>query len=350
MNGIRDRIKTLQPVYISLISLVVSLVIGGIIIGLAGYPVGAAYASLLEGAFGDMDKFADALGAATPLLFTGLAVAFAWKGGLINIGGEGQLLVGAMAAALTGVVFKGLPSFVHIPLCLFAAMIAGGLWAALVGWCRVNFKINEIVLAIMLNYIAVYLTNYIVTYLFKADSWVVKSPNIQSAAVLPRLIPHTRLTAGFLIGLLFTALVFWFFRYTRKGFEIRALGGNYFAAEAGGVKPSRDIVLTMFCSGAIAGLAGACEVMGVYRYFISGFSPGYGYDGLAVAMLGQYNPIGVALAAVFMGILRSGASALDRATNIPADFVVIIQAIIILVVATPRLIFIFRSKKGKRHE
>ncbi|MDR3248472.1 MAG: ABC transporter permease [Treponema sp.] len=339
--------KWIKPVLISLISLLVSLVVGGIIIGLAGYPVGTAYGSMIQGAFGDMDKFADTLGTATPLLFTGLAVAFAMKGGLINIGGEGQLLAGAMAAALVGVNLK-LPPFFHIPLCFLAAAAAGGFWAGLTGWLKVKLRINEIVLAIMLNYIVIYLTNFIVTYLFKAESWVVKSPDVQPSAMLPKLYPHTRFTLAFPIAMVLVLVVFWFFRRTSKGFEIRALGGNFFAAEAGGVVPGRDIVITMLISGAIAGLAGASEVLGVYRYFISGFSPGYGYDGLAVAMLGQYNPLGVALAAIFMGTLRNGAAMLDRTTSIPADFVVIIQAVIILVVATPRLIRGFESRLGAK--
>jgi simple sugar transport system permease protein len=334
----------LRPSFVSLFSLLVSLAIGGIIIALAGHPVDTAYVSMFQGAFGDMDKLADTLGIATPLIFTGLAVTLAMKGGLINIGCEGQLLAGAMAAALAGVGIRGLPAFFHVLLCLFAAMAAGAFWAAVTGWLKVKLRINEIVLAIMLNYIVIYLTNYIVTYLFKADSWVVKSPDIQPGAMLPKLYPHTRLTIGFLISLGLVAAVFCFLKKTTKGFEIRAMGSNFFAAEAGGVIPARDIVITMSMSGAIAGLAGASEVLGVYRYFISGFSPGYGYDGLAVAMLGQYNPFGVALAAIFIGALRSGAAMMDRATSIPADFVVIIQAIIILVVATPGLARVLKQR------
>jgi simple sugar transport system permease protein len=344
--------KYARPFLISFFSLLASLAVGGIIIALAGYQVDTAYASMFQGAFGDMDRLADTLGIATPLIFTGLAVALAMKGGLINIGCEGQLLAGAMAAALVGVNIRGAPAFFHVLICLLAAMAAGALWAALTGWLKVRLGINEIVLAIMLNYIVIYLTNYIVTYLFKADSWVVKSPDVQPGAMLPKLYPHTRLTVSFLIGLALAAAVYWFLKKTTRGFEIRALGSNFFAAEAGGVIPARGIVMTMGMSGAIAGLAGASEVLGVYRYFISGFSPGYGYDGLAVAMLGQYHPFGTVLAAVFIGALRSGAAMLDRATSIPADFVVIIQAIIILVVATPGLVRVFKLRfiRGRTKE
>jgi simple sugar transport system permease protein len=336
---------------VSLFSAAVALLLGGLLIALAGYPVLTAYAALAQGAFGDMDKFADTLGTATPLIFTGLAVAVAIKGGVINIGCEGQLFMGGLAAAFTGAVVRGLPSFLHIALCMLSAMLAGGLWAMLAGWLKVRLHINEVVLTIMLNYVAVYFTDYIITNHFAADSWVVKSPDVQPGAVLPKLYPQTRLTAGFLIALVMMAATWYFLSRTTKGFEIRAMGSNLFAAESGGINPSRNIIFTMCLSGALAGMAGACEILGIYRHFISGFSPGYGYDGLAIAMLGQYNAFGVALAAVFIGALRSGATMLDRATNIPSDFVVVIQAVVILIVATPRLISAVTHRRGvKRKE
>ncbi len=349
--------KAGKQIIYPLLSLLLVFLVSGVILLASGYSPLSAYGAMFRGAFGDIGKIADTLGTATPLILTGLAVAVAMKGGVINIGCEGQLYVGAMAAAVAGIYVEGLPSFLHIPLCMLAAMLAGGLWAALAGWLKVKLQTNEVIVTIMLNYIAIYLTDYIVTYWVKAEGMVVKTPNVQNSALLMKLFPHSRLTIGFILAIAITIFLYWMLKKTVFGFELQAMGYNASAAETGGVNLSKCFVYTMLISGALAGLAGAVEVLGVHKYFIKGFSPGYGYDGLSIAVLGQNSPVGVAISAILFGALRSGATMMDRATKIPSDFVGIMQALIILFVATPGIVksmglqgrkLFFRGKEGKQ--
>lgn len=327
-----------------LISLVLVFLVSSVILLFSGYSPIAAYGAMLSGAFGDLGKIADTLGTATPLILTGLAVAIAMKGGVVNIGCEGQLYVGAMAATVTGIFVQGLPAVLHIPLCMLAAMLAGGLWASLAGWLKVKMQTNEVIVTIMLNYIAIYLTDYLVTYWIKAEGMVVKTPNVQDSALLMKLYPHSRLTVGFIVAVAITVFLYWMLKKTVFGFELQAMGYNRAAAETGGVNLKKSFMAAMMISGALAGLGGAVEVLGVHKYFIKGFSPGYGYDGLSIAVLGQNFPFGVAISAILFGALRSGATMMDRTTNIPGDFVTILQALIILFVATPGIVMELRRQ------
>nr|WP_122011827.1 ABC transporter permease [Maliibacterium massiliense] len=348
LKGLKDNVLA-----VSLLSLVASLVLAGVIIACAGYSPFAAYGAMFTGAFGGMSKIADTLGTATPLILTGLAVALAMKGGVVNIGCEGQMYMGAMAAALVGAYVKGLPAPIHIAMCVLAAMIVGGLWAAIAGALKVRLGVSEVILTIMLNYIATYFTDYLATYHFKAEGMTIKTPNIMDTASLPKLYPHSRFTVGFILAIIAVLVIWWMLKKTTMGFETRALGSNPFAAETGGVNRKRQIVITMLMSGMLAGLAGGIEVLGVHQYFVKGFSPGYGFDGLAIAVLGQNNPFGVLISAIFYGALRSGATMMDRATKIPGDFVVILQALVIIFVATPaivRALRLRRTKGGKAHD
>ncbi len=343
--NLRDR-----PIIISLISLLFAFVLSGLIIWMAGYSPTEAYSTMFRGAFGDLGKLADTLGTATPLIFTGLAVALAIRGGELNVGCEGQLYLGAIAAAVVGAYVNGLPAPVHIALCCAAAMLAGGLWAVLAGAIKIRVHISEVIVTIMLNYIAIYITDYLVTYMFKAEGMVVKTPDVQPTALLAQLYPRSRLTIGFLFAVPMVFLVWWFLRKTVLGYEMRALGYNPIAAETGGIRKNRMTLITMFLSGALAGMAGAVEVLGVHHYFIQGFSSGYGWDGLAIAVLGQYNPFGVLLGGTLYGALRSGATMMDRMTKLPSDFVEIMQALVIMFVATPAIARACLPKKKVREK
>jgi simple sugar transport system permease protein len=327
-----------NKLFISLGSLLLALISGGILLLISGYNPLTAYGTMMAGAFGSLDRIADTLGIATPLILCGIAVAIAMTGGVINIGCEGQLYIGAMAAALTGIFAPPLPSFLLIPLCFAAALLGGGLWAGLAGYLKNKTRANEVVLTIMLNYIAIFLTDYLVSYWVKAPGMVVKTPNVAAAAVLPTLYPHSRFTIGFLVAVVAALLIDRVLKYTVFGFEVRAIGSNINASRTAGININRQFLLTMFVSGALAGLAGGVEIMGVHKYFIKGFSPGYGYDGLAIAVLGQNSPLGVTAAAILYGALRSGAQIMDRTTRIPKDFVVVMQALVIIFVATPGIL------------
>lgn len=330
----------------SLAAFLLSIIIGGLVIAVSGNSPFEAYAALLKGAFGSADAFANTLGKATPLIFTGLAVAFSMKGGLLNIGVEGQLYMGGFTAALCGIYLKNLPGIIHVPIILLCAGISGGLVAAVAGFLKAKKNINEVIITIMLNYIVINLTDYLVSYPFKAEGMVAKTADVLDSARLIQLLPHSNLTAGIIIALLFAAFINWFMKNSVTGFEIRAMGYNKYAAETGGVKLKNEIMLTMFISGFIAAMAGATEVLGVHRYFIKGFSPGYGFDGMAVAVLGKNNPAGIIVSAILFGALRSGGMLLDRSTSIPGDFIVIIQALVIIFVATPGIIKSLGLRKG----
>ncbi|MDR1972957.1 MAG: ABC transporter permease [Treponema sp.] len=339
--------------FISLGSLALALLIGGLLLFISGYNPLSAYLSMFQGAFGSADQIADTLGIATPLILCGIAVAVAMTGGVINIGCEGQLYIGAMTASLAGIFVPSLPPFLMIPLCLGAGMLGGGLWAGLAGYLKNKTQANEVVLTIMLNYIAIFLTDYIVTWWVKAPGMVVKTPNVNEAAMLPALYPHSRFTLGFLAALAAVLLIHLLLKYSPFGFEVRAMGSNLNAARTAGIDIGRRFLAVMIISGALAGLAGAVEILGVHKYFIKGFSPGYGYDGLAIAVLGQNNPAGVFAAAILYGALRSGAQIMDRTTRIPKDFVVVMQALVIIFVATPGILIALKGlpilpKGGKK--
>lgn len=335
--------KNFSGLFVPLGSLVLALVSGGVLLLISGYNPVAAYGAMISGAFGSLDSIADTLGIATPLILCGVAVAIAMVGGVINIGCEGQLYIGALSAAAAGIFLPALPPPILLLLCSAAAMAGGGLWAGLAGYLKYKMRSNEVVLTIMLNYIAIFLTDYIVTVWLKAPGMSIKTPNVQAGAVLPVLYPYSRFTIGFLAAIAAVIVIRWLLKNTAFGFEVRAIGINPLAAATAGININRQFMITMFISGALAGLAGGIEVLGVHKYFIKGFSPGYGYDGLAIAVLGQNDPVGVFAAALLYGALRSGAQAMDRATRIPKDFVVVLQALIIIFVATPGMVLALRK-------
>ncbi|MDR2479661.1 MAG: ABC transporter permease [Treponema sp.] len=335
--------EKLSGLFIPLGSLVLALIMGGVLLFISGYNPIAAYGAMITGAFGSLDSIADTLGIATPLILCGVAVAIAMVGGVINIGCEGQLYTGALCAAVLGIFLPPLPPPVLILLCFCGSLVGGGLWAGLAGYLKYKMRSNEVVLTIMLNYIAIFLTDYIVTVWLKAPGMSIRTPNVQAGAVLPVLYPYSRFTIGFLAAVAAVVIVRWLLKNTAFGFEVRAMGMNPLAAVTAGINTNRQFVITMFISGALAGLAGGIEVLGVHKYFIKGFSPGYGYDGLAIAVLGQNDPAGVFAAALLYGALRSGAQVMDRATRIPKDFVVVLQALIIIFVATPGIVLALRK-------
>jgi len=321
-----------------LLSLLGAFACGALILALAGYDPLEAYSALLVGAFGSKNAIANTLAKSTPLIFTGLAVAVAFRGGLFNIGAEGQLYMGAMAAALVGVYATGLPGLLQAALALLAAGVVGALWAGIAGYMKVKFRAHEVIVTIMLNYIAISLTNYLVNYPFKAEGSVPRTDAIPAGMQLTKLMPPNQVTTGIFIAILACIIMYWMFNRTVYGYEIRAIGLNEDAARTGGISIGKRVVLTMFLSGFIAALAGAVEVLGVHKYFVAGFSPGYGYDGIAVAVLAGNHPLGVIISALLFGSLRSGSMNLDRQTDVPTDVVVMIQALVIIFVAIPWVI------------
>lgn len=340
--------EAIRRIMIQIIAILMAFVVGAMVLLTTGYNPVDAYAAMLQGAFGNVFRVGQTLTQATPILFTALAFLFSFKSGLFNIGAEGQFLAGAFASAIVGISFQNLPAPLHILLALAAGAVAGGLWGLIPAVLKARFGAHEVITTMMLSYVALYLTSYMVNYPFKAPGWVSQTAMIAESARLPRLLQGAQLSASIFIALALVAFTRFILNNTILGYEIRATGLNPFAAENADIDIKRVMVLALVVSGAIAGLGGAGEIMGVHRRFIDGFSPGYGWDGLAVALVGGLSPIGTLFAAILFGSLRSGGMIMTRATGVPLDIVFLLQALVILFVAAPSLIRTILRKGGLR--
>lgn len=334
----------------SVSAFILSLLIAAVIILVSGFNPLKSYMALMVGAFGSWDNIATTLGTATPLIFAGLSVSIGKRAGFFNIGVEGQLLTGTLAAAIIGAYVKGLPAFIHIPLCFAGAWLVGGLIGVFSVKLKQIMKVSELIITVMLNYVILYLVDLIVNRFFlKPPGHLVRTIDIQKSARLATLVPHTRLNTGIFIAILAVAFLWWIYHKTRFGYEVTAAGLNKKAAETGGIRINRKVALAMFISGGLAAMGGAVETMGVHGFYIANMSAGYGYDGLTISIMGAGSPVGSTIAAVLFGALRAGSSNMNRTTNIPGEFITILQALVILFVSTPHLIsFIFDKLSRKK--
>jgi simple sugar transport system permease protein len=325
-----------------------AFLVGAVILWVVGHPVGDTFYHLFRGAFGCRIAIGTTLTRATPLIFTGLAFSVAFKCGLFNIGAEGQLHVGAFAAAWVGFALPPLPPVIHITLAFAAGAAAGALWAAVPAVLKAKRGVHEVVTTMMLAHVGVLLTRYLVFGPFRGVGPIPHTERIASTAELARIMPPTQLSTALFIALLFAFAVYLFLWKTSHGYGIRAAGLNPIAAEAGGVPVSRSIILALLLSGALAGLGGTGEILGVFRRFIDGFSPGLGWMGIGVGLLGRLHPIGVVLAALLFGALHVGGIAVDLATGVSRDITVVMQALVILFIAAPRLMKFIRKRGQQR--
>src|SRR5690242_21076134 len=334
--------KLARDLLFPLIAVVAAFIVGAILILVVGDNPIDAYRLLLGSALSWPDGIGYTLFYATPLIFTGLAVLVGFRCGLFNIGAEGQLYIAAFATAWVGITFANLSSWLLIPFCFAAAILVGAFWGAIPGVLKAQFGSHEVINTIMLNFIAVALVSYFTQYHYKVpgDPILETAPIGQSAYIphlgkfihgFPERIP---LNVAFLLALLCCLLVYLFLWRTKWGYEIRATGSNPSAAEYGGISIRKQIVLAMAVSGGLAGLVAINEVLGYrYRYY-QGFSPQYGFTGIAVALLGRNHPAGVLLAAIFFGALTRGGLFVDIFTeNVSKDLVLVLQALVILFVA-----------------
>lgn len=276
----------------------------------------------------------------TPYIFAGLAVALGFRVGLFNIGAEGQLFVGALAAVWAATTLKGLPAIVHIPLAMGAGALAGGLWAAIPGFLKAKTGAHEVINTIMMNYIAFRLSEYMLSGPLRdpAKTHPISAP-IELSAWLPRFFNEpNRFHLGFFIALLMAFLVWVLLFKTPLGFELRTVGANQNAARYAGMNILRSIVLTMFLSGGLAGMAGANEVMGVNHNLAVAFSSGYGFDSIALALLGNSHPLGVVLASLLFGFLNNGAIQMQLIAGIPIDIIAVLQSLILAFIAAPAIV------------
>ena len=356
--------KILREIAWPLVAVIAAFVVGGIIVLLIGDNPFVAFYHMIANSFGSLNDFGYTLFIATPLIFTGLAVAVAFRCGLLNIGAEGQLYVAAFATAWVGIKLGGvigkvaledgrvvdqdwswmnLPPFLLVPLCMLAAILAGAAWGAIPGLLKAKFGSHEVINTIMLNFIAVALVSYFTQYYYRLPGDpIMETAEISPAAHIPRIsqyIPgmpeHVPLSVAFLIAILMCVLVYVFLWKTKWGYELRAVGENASAAEYGGISPKKQIITAMTISGGLAGMVAIGEVMGDrYRYYHD-FSDGWGYLGIAVALLGRNHPLGIVIAAIFFAVLKRGQIFVDIETRfVSKDLVEVLQAIIIIFVAS----------------
>ena len=334
--------KALRELLFPLVAVLCALIVGSIVVLLIGDDPIETYRLLLGSAFSWPDGVGYTLFYATPLIFTGLAVAVAFRCGLLNIGAEGQLYVAAFATAWVGIELAGLPRVVLLPLCCAAAVVAGGIWGGIPGILKARFGSHEVINTIMLNFIAVALVSYFTQYHYKIPGdAIMQTAPIGDAAHLARLgrfIPglpeRIPLNMAFILALVACGLVYVFLWKTTWGYEIRATGQNPSAAEYGGISVRKQIVLAMMLSGGLAGMVGINEVLGYRHRYYDGFSDNYGFTGIAVALLGRNHPAGVLAAAFLFAILQQGGVPVDAFTrHVSKDIVQILQALVILFVA-----------------
>lgn len=327
---IRTAALRLLPVW----AVLFALLLGMVLVLLAGAHPIEAYRDLLRGALADVFGFATTLVKTTPLLFAGLGVAVALRAGLINIGAEGQIYLGGLAAALVGFYERGLSPLVHIPLAMLAAFVAGGAWALLPALLRLRRGVSEVITTLLMNYIGLYFVGALVSGPLKEPRAPYPfSPPLASSAYLPTIIPTTDAHAGILIALVLAIVTYVVLEHTPTGFRVRMVGANPSAAAYAGINVSKTVTLAMVVSGGLAGLGGASEVMGLKHRLFDAFSPGYGYDAIVVAFLGAGQPLGVVATAFFFGALRSGANIMQRSQGIPVAVIFAIQGLAVLFLA-----------------
>ncbi|MBN1139032.1 MAG: ABC transporter permease [Anaerolineae bacterium] len=337
--------------------------------------VGQAYSALYVGALGDPLKIlngigewlggaemkalvtavrgpSDSLVQSVPYIFAGLAVALGFRAGLFNIGAEGQVGVGWLASVVVGFAFPNLPTIILLPLAIVAGAAVAGLWAGIAGVLKARTGAHEVITTIMLNYVSYRLMAWLLCGPLEHTQGTCRTKDIAEGAFLPRFLPHpVTLHWGFFLALVAALVVGWYLFRTTWGFELRSVGANPSAARYGGMKVGRTFVVTMFLSGCLAGLAGVSQGLGITRNIALGFQSGYGFDSIALALLGKSHPAGVVAASILFGVLRAGASRMQSIAGVPTEIVQIVQAMVIIFIAAPAIIqTLYRLRQVKREE
>ena len=337
----------LRTISIPIAAVVFGLVIGAILILTQNASPLTAYKALLVGGAGDSDAVLRTLQKATPLIFGGLAVAFAFKAGMFNIGGQGQLLVGAVFAAGIGFGIDGLPLIIHLPVALLAGGIAGAVWGGIAGALKATTGAHEVIVTIMLNFVAGNLTDWLAANPWKDNSGsniVARTPLVEDSAVIPTF---GAVPVGFLLAVI-TAITCWMIlERTTFGFEVKSVGNNRHAADYAGIRVGRIMALTMAVAGLLAGLGGAVESLGVDGRFEAGVNVGLGFEGITIALLARANPLGVVPAALLVGLMEAGASRMQFKAGVAPELIDVIQALILFFVAAP---IILRWVLRMRHD
>ena len=333
----------------SIASVVLGLLVGAIALILSGHNPITVYSALIEGIIGKPKYIAWTIIRGTPLILTGLSIAFAYKTGLFNIGAEGQFIIGALVAVLVGAGVD-LPAFIHIPLTLISAALAGALWGGISGWLKARFGINEVISNIMLNWIAFYFSNFILmTTWLKVPNSETSVPIKDSSKIsidwMKGLVgPATSVNWGIIISIVLVLIIAFILKKTTLGFELRAVGFNKFGAEYAGINIRSSMVKSMAIAGLLAAIAGAIQVMGVTNVItVLPAQEGYGFDGIAVALIANNNPIGVIFSGLFFGAFKYGGTKM-QSVGAPSEVVNIIIGSIVYVIALTSVIRILYLK------
>lgn len=355
MNKLR-KMFTLDSIVVPLVAILLGLLVGAVVMVIGGYNPIDAYTALIKRVVGNPYDLGETIRQITPLIFTGLAVAFAFRSGMFNIGADGQVLIGMTTATAVSLSLDGVHAIVTVPLAVIAGGIAGGCWAAIAGFLKAKRGINEVITTIMLNWVALYLSNYVIRHFFLLKGQN-RSEDIHASATLTflsQLFDNARVHWGTVVALLVAAFFYIYLWKTKQGYEMRAVGFNQHAAEYAGMNVGRNVVKAMFISGVFAGLAGTFEVLGVFHFqSVFAASPGYGFDGIAVALLGMNHPIGVVFAAILYGVLTYGSAGMSFAAGVPPELIKVIIGSIIFFIAAQGIVrfvlkpFYLKRKKEK---
>lgn len=347
-----------RSLFIPFLALLTALLVGAIVMLIFGDNPIKAYSGLFSGAFGNARGWAITIRKMTPLILTGLSVAVAFKAGLFNIGASGQFLIGTVCSVAVGINFEGMPWILHMPLALLAGIAGGALWGAIPGVLKVYTGAHEVIVTIMLNYVASLFAGWTVyagggtggqapgPLWDRTAGAISETPDIFPSAEIPWIVGGAyRIHWGTVLVLLVTVLIWWLIYRTTIGFEIRTVGQNLKAAKYAGMKVNWMIILAMLIAGGLAGLAGGIETLGLNHKFAPEFTGGVGFDGITVALLGQTNPFGIILAAFMFGGLDAGGTRMQFDSGVSADIIQVIQGLVLAFVAAPMIIrAIFRIK------
>ena len=312
-----------------------AILIGLLLLSIDGFSPIAILNSSYSSSFSSSYRFANTIARLITIVLVALAAAVPFKAGIWNIGGDGQLTIGAFASALVGFSFNGLPPVLHITLAVLAGMVCGALWALIPAYLRLKFRANEIVTCIMMNYLALLVTEYLVNYPFHAPgSANAETVLVKASATLSQLVPMSNLNAGIFLAIGAFIVIYFLDRYTTWGYEWRVLGANEEFARYGGVNDNRMRGFAMAIGGALAGLAGSILVLGVYHKFVANIGSGIGFTGVLIALIAANSPILILFVAMIFSILQSSAVGMQSKLGVAVEFNDIIQSIIILMVIT----------------
>jgi len=341
----RKDIGILLNILSIVVALVVSLIIASGIIIFAGETPSNVFMAIAKGAFGSQRAVIDTLIKSTPIMLTGLATIVPFRAKVWNIGQEGQLYAGAMGVTFIILTFPELPTVIYIPLLLLVGCITGALWAFIPGILKARYRVNEIIVTVMLNYVIAYICTFLLNGPWQEPgSYYYNTIKFPGSSDLPLLF-GTRLHSGFLIAILLSIVIYFLLWKMKLGYEIRAMGDNPTASRYKGINTQRLILIVMLISGAICGLAGGIELLGIHHKLIYGFSSGFGFTGILIALLGRLHPFGVVIAAIFFGALRNGSVAMQIYSDVSSELVNLIMGLMIIALLFSEALFKYRIRR-----